>query len=81
MRGELSQLNQLIDFTIDRDFPHLSAEPAEQRRALWFREICTTTAKLMVEWTRVGFVHGVMNTDNMSILGFNHRLWPVWLGG
>lgn len=76
MRGELSQLNQLIDFTIDRDFPHLSAEPAEQRRALWFREICRTTAKLMVEWTRVGFVHGVMNTDNMSILGLTIDYGP-----
>lgn len=76
MRGELSQLNQLIDFTIDRDFPHLSAEPEEQRRALWFREICTTTAKLMVEWTRVGFVHGVMNTDNMSILGLTIDYGP-----
>ena len=76
MRGELSQLNQLIDFTIARDFPHLLAEPAEQRRALWFREICTTTATLMVEWTRVGFVHGVMNTDNMSILGLTIDYGP-----
>ncbi|MDD2843000.1 MAG: YdiU family protein, partial [Tolumonas sp.] len=80
MRGELSQLNQLIDFTIDRDFPHLLAEPAEQRRALWFREICRTTAKLMVEWTRVGFVHGVMNTDNMSILGLTIDYGPYgWI--
>lgn len=80
MRGELSQLNQLIDFTIERDFPHLSAEPAEQRRALWFCEVCRTTATLMVEWTRVGFVHGVMNTDNMSILGLTIDYGPYgWI--
>ena len=80
MRGELALLNQLIDFTIDRDFPHLSASPAEQRRMQWFREICTTTAKLMVEWTRVGFVHGVMNTDNMSILGLTIDYGPYgWI--
>ena len=76
MRGELDLLNQLIDFTIDRDFPHLSAEPVEQRRARWFSEICTTTAQLMVAWTRVGFVHGVMNTDNMSVLGLTIDYGP-----
>ena len=76
MRGGLDLLNKLIDFTIDPDFPHLAAEPAEQRRALWFSQICITTAKLMVEWTRVGFVHGVMNTDNMSVLGLTIDYGP-----
>ncbi|NCB58280.1 MAG: hypothetical protein EOM46_12440, partial [Gammaproteobacteria bacterium] len=76
MRGEPDLLNQLIDFTIDRDFPHLSAQPATVRRALWFSEVCMTTATLMVEWTRVGFVHGVMNTDNMSILGLTIDYGP-----
>jgi Uncharacterized conserved protein len=76
MRGEHQLLNQLIDFTIDRDFPHLSGEPATQRRARWFHEICRATATLMVEWMRVGFVHGVMNTDNMSILGLTLDYGP-----
>ena len=76
MRGEPDLLNQLIDFTIDRDFPHLSAQPATVRRGVWFSEVCITTAKLMVEWTRVGFVHGVMNTDNMSILGLTIDYGP-----
>lgn len=35
----------------------------------WFSEVCDRTCTLMVNWLRVGFVHGVMNTDNMSIIG------------
>ncbi|MFT5755573.1 MAG: hypothetical protein ACI9LM_000284 [Alteromonadaceae bacterium] len=35
----------------------------------WFNEVCTRTCSLMVNWMRVGFVHGVMNTDNLSIIG------------
>ncbi len=80
MRGETELLNQLIDFTIDRDFPHLAALPKEQQREAWFREICRKTASLVVEWMRVGFVHGVMNTDNMSILGLTIDYGPYgWI--
>ena len=35
----------------------------------WFREISDRTCRLIVDWMRVGFVHGVLNTDNMSIIG------------
>ncbi len=41
----------------------------EDAYAQWFDEVCTRTARMIVHWMRVGFVHGVMNTDNMSILG------------
>ncbi|MCO7223183.1 YdiU family protein [Pleionea sp. CnH1-48] len=78
-RQELELLNQFIDFTIDRDFPHLVGKD-ERKRADWFKEICETTAHLMVEWQRVGFVHGVMNTDNLSILGLTIDYGPYgWL--
>ena len=47
--------------------------------AEFFQEVCRRTALLMVDWMRLGFVHGVMNTDNMSILGADHRLRPLRL--
>jgi uncharacterized protein YdiU (UPF0061 family) len=81
-RGEKTLLAQLVDFTRNRDFPELalaslSAETStEQRIALWFAEVCRRTALLMVHWLRVGFVHGVMNTDNMSILGLTIDYGP-----
>jgi uncharacterized protein YdiU (UPF0061 family) len=78
-RGDIALLTQLVDFTIARDFPELvpqlKAEP-EQRLALWFREICARTARMIAHWMRVGFVHGVMNTDNMSILGLTIDYGP-----
>jgi uncharacterized protein YdiU (UPF0061 family) len=73
------QLAQLMDFTIARDFPHLEGEPSVRRTA-WFREVCERTARMVVHWMRVGFVHGVMNTDNMSILGLTIDYGPYgWL--
>jgi len=68
-------LGQLIDFTIDRDFPDLKGDQKD-KRVRWFHEICERTAQLMVHWMRVGFVHGVMNTDNMSTLGLTIDYGP-----
>ena len=80
-RGDHENLARLADFTIDRDFPHLAAlGDAGERRAAWLAEVCERTARLMVHWMRVGFVHGVMNTDNMSILGLTIDYGPYgWL--
>jgi uncharacterized protein YdiU (UPF0061 family) len=48
----------------------------------WYTELCRKTALLMVDWMRLGFVHGVMNTDNMSILGLTIDYGPYgWLEG
>ncbi len=78
-RGETDLLQLLIDFTIRADFPHLG-KPSTATYLQWFSEICRTTAELMVHWMRVGFVHGVMNTDNMSILGLTIDYGPYgWL--
>ncbi|MCL7713772.1 protein adenylyltransferase SelO [Stenotrophomonas mori] len=73
-RGEQALLQRLVDVCIDRDFPHLAAGPS--RRADWFAEVCTRTATMVAQWMRVGFVHGVMNTDNMSILGLTLDYGP-----
>src|SRR3954453_10806664 len=75
-RGDIALLRQLIDFTIRRDFADLvpakradaAAELDEETRRAWFAEVCKRTAIMIAHWMRVGFVHGVMNTDNMSIL-------------
>ena len=78
-RGDTALLRQLADVTIARDFPGIDpADPA--RYALWFAEVCERTATMIVGWMRVGFVHGVMNTDNMSILGLTIDYGPYgWL--
>ncbi|MEN9509128.1 MAG: hypothetical protein RLZZ621_1691 [Gemmatimonadota bacterium] len=78
-RGDTAMLARLVDFTIARDFPQIEGTP-EQRRAAFFLDVCERTARLLVHWMRVGFVHGVMNTDNMSILGLTIDYGPYgWL--
>ncbi len=74
-RGDKALLEQLVGFTIARDYAQWDAAP-EARLLHWFVEICERTARLMVHWMRVGFVHGVMNTDNMSILGLTIDYGP-----
>ena len=78
-RGELDVLKQLVDHTIRYDFPHLG-EPSPATYTAWFHEVCRTTAEMIAHWMCVGFVHGVMNTDNMSILGLTIDYGPYgWL--
>lgn len=67
-RKDLKLLTQLVDYVIERDFSHLG-EPSSAVYLAWFNEVCDRTCRLIVDWMRVGFVHGVMNTDNMSIIG------------
>lgn len=78
-RGDTQLLRQLADFCIDRDFPHLK-DRGENRIGDWFVEVCERTAVMVAHWMRIGFVHGVMNTDNMSILGLTIDYGPYgWL--
>ena len=78
-RGDLENLKRLVDFMIENYFPHLG-EPNPDVYAAWFAEVCDRTCKMVVDWMRVGFVHGVMNTDNMSILGLTIDYGPYgWL--
>jgi serine/tyrosine/threonine adenylyltransferase len=78
-RGDLELLRKLTDYTINTHFPHLG-KPSPDVYLAWFEEVCRTTAALIVHWQRVGFVHGVMNTDNMSILGLTIDYGPYgWL--
>ena len=79
-RQEVELLRQLLDFTIATDFPHIRHPDAKARYLQWFDEVTASTADMIVHWMRVGFVHGVMNTDNMSVLGLTIDYGPYgWL--
>jgi uncharacterized protein YdiU (UPF0061 family) len=78
-RGDNDSLRTLADYTIRTHFPDLG-EPSPEVYAEWFREIVQRTVAMVVHWQRVGFVHGVMNTDNMSIHGLTIDYGPYgWL--
>ncbi len=78
-RGEVELLQRLVEYTIATDFPDLG-KPSKDTILAWLREICRRTALMVAHWMRVGFVHGVMNTDNMSILGLTIDYGPYgWL--
>ena len=74
-REDLTTLTRLVDFTIARDFPELEGD-LTTRRSRWFHTVCERTALMVAHWMRVGFVHGVMNSDNMSILGLTIDYGP-----
>ncbi len=66
-RGETQKVRRLADYSIRRHFPDLidSADPYLEL----FREVRDRQASLVAQWMAVGFVHGVMNTDNVTISG------------
>jgi len=71
-RGDEALVKQLVEYSINNDYPHL--KPADNNFTVdtylnWFKAVCDNTSTMIVHWMRVGFVHGVMNTDNMSLLG------------
>lgn len=66
-RREPEKVRQLADFAIRHYWSHL--EDDEDKYRLWFSDVVARTASLIAQWQTVGFAHGVMNTDNMSLLG------------
>lgn len=78
-RGDLETLRKLVAHTLRVDFPHLAdttSDPTDDSICNWFAEVSRRTSEMIVHWMRVGFVHGVMNTDNMSILGLTIDYGP-----
>ncbi len=77
-RKQPEQVKQLADYVIAHHWPQLlESEPLEaQRYQRWFTEVVERTAKMIAQWQSVGFAHGVMNTDNMSILGLTMDYGP-----
>ena len=77
-REDTDTLRTLLDYVIEKDFPGLT--PDRDGYVALFEEVARRTATMIVHWLRVGFVHGVMNTDNMSILGLTIDYGPYgWL--
>jgi len=79
-QNELAALQRLADYVMREHFPAQFSGPDSV--AHWYREVCRRTGLLMADWMRLGFVHGVMNTDNLSILGLTIDYGPYgWLEG
>ncbi|CAN5131829.1 YdiU family protein [soil metagenome] len=66
-RQDLANLRVLADYTIDRHYPELADAP--NKYLVFFRAVADRQAALIARWQSVGFIHGVMNTDNMAISG------------
>jgi len=73
-RGEHDAVKQLADYVIDRFYPDCGT--GDDRYARFFEHVLHRTARLMADWQSVGFMHGVMNTDNFSILGLTLDYGP-----
>ncbi|HEY1877307.1 MAG TPA: YdiU family protein, partial [Rhizomicrobium sp.] len=70
-RGQKDEVRQLADYVIEEYFPEHAGDYAG-----WFGEVVKRTAEMIAQWQAVGFAHGVMNTDNMSILGLTIDYGP-----
>ncbi|MGC6429917.1 MAG: protein adenylyltransferase SelO [Jejuia sp.] len=80
-RQDEKNLKRLVDYTIKYHFSHLG-EPSRETYIEFFKAVANRTLDMIIHWQRVGFVHGVMNTDNMSILGLTIDYGPYgWLEG
>ncbi|GGW54171.1 uncharacterized protein YdiU (UPF0061 family) [Winogradskyella epiphytica] len=78
-RKDLANLRKLTNYTIKHFYPELG-EPSKETYIQFFKEVTNRTLEMIIHWQRVGFVHGVMNTDNMSILGLTIDYGPYgWL--
>ncbi|MGI8641557.1 MAG: protein adenylyltransferase SelO [Pyrinomonadaceae bacterium] len=73
-RGQYEQVRELADYVIREFYPQFAEDKDKYLKFL--REVVTRTAKLIAQWQAVGFAHGVMNTDNMSILGLTIDYGP-----
>ncbi len=78
-RENFEELKQLADYTIKHFYPTIKTAGKQAYLDL-LEGVCDRSLDMVVEWQRVGFVHGVMNTDNMSILGLTIDYGPYgWL--
>jgi protein adenylyltransferase len=78
-RQDHINLKKLVDYTIKYFFTELG-KPSKETYIKFFEEVAQRTLEMIIHWQRVGFVHGVMNTDNMSILGLTIDYGPYgWL--
>ena len=69
-------LGLLADYVIETVYPDLLAVCAEEKAGELLKRICENTAKMIADWQAIGFCHGVMNTDNMSVAGDTFDFGP-----
>jgi uncharacterized protein YdiU (UPF0061 family) len=67
--GQHEELATLADYVIARFHPAVARESGTERYAQFLQDVVVATARLIAQWQAVGFAHGVLNTDNMSVLG------------
>ena len=80
-RSDTVNLKKLTDYTIKHFFPEIEGD-SKSNYVQFFNAVLDKTLAMVIEWHRVGFVHGVMNTDNLSILGLTIDYGPYgWLEG
>jgi uncharacterized protein YdiU (UPF0061 family) len=78
-QNDIENLKHLVDFTINYYFPEVT-ETGKEKYISFFQKVAKSTRELIIHWQRVGFVHGVMNTDNLSIHGITIDYGPYgWL--
>ncbi|MGR9044265.1 MAG: protein adenylyltransferase SelO [Gammaproteobacteria bacterium] len=75
-RDEFAEVQALFAFVVEQHFPELLDEPSQQRPLRFLETVVRRTARLIAGWQSVGFVHGVMNTDNMTLSGETLDLGP-----
>jgi uncharacterized protein YdiU (UPF0061 family) len=76
-RDMTDALHRLVDYVVEQDFLQLPAcAPGRERALALLDAVVTRTASLIAQWQAVGFCHGVMNTDNMSLLGLTLDYGP-----
>ncbi len=81
VQQDIETLRNLANYTIKHFFSHLG-EPSKETYLAFFNEVMDLNIEMVIHWQRIGFVHGVMNTDNMSILGLTIDYGPYgWLEG
>lgn len=81
VRNDIATLKTLVDYTIKHFYPELGV-PSKESYLQFFSKVAQNSLEMVIHWQRVGFVHGVMNTDNMSILGLTIDYGPYgWLEG
>ena len=78
---DINTLKTLVNYTIKHHYNHLGI-PSKEVYTAFFKEVTVKSMEMVIHWQRVGFVHGVMNTDNMSIMGLTIDYGPYgWLEG
>jgi uncharacterized protein YdiU (UPF0061 family) len=74
--NEPEQLAKILDYAVAQHFPELVGEAADDTPARFLTEVCRRSAALVAQWMMAGFVHGVLNTDNMNVTGESFDYGP-----